>query len=202
MIDKIDCLKLGFENLRIGLVVPSIGLGAVSVEAGMTWSSCTGLSRYFEPYHSFPPCCHAPSLTTSPPALPFKAPHGHWRLSHPQPFTHAKTTMVNQHGCHLHPPWPSFHAVEGEITCRETQKTGEENTENNSSLNSEENNQNNFFLFSKKRPLENMGNTKNKNHPLSQIRFQCFLFSRTENGFENNNQTNPKILSFLSEDIN
>ena len=36
MADEIDALKLGFENLRIGLVVPSIGLGAVSVEADMT----------------------------------------------------------------------------------------------------------------------------------------------------------------------
>ena len=89
------------------------------------------LGRYFEPcHHSFPPCCNAPSLTASPPlALPFKAPHGRRRLSHPQPLTHAKTTMVSQHGCHLHPPWPSFRAAGGETTCRETQKTGEENGE-------------------------------------------------------------------------
>ena len=53
--------------------------------------------------------------------------------------------------------------------------------ENNSSLKSKENNQNNFFLFSEKKPLANTENTKNKNHPLSQTHFQCFLFSRTEN---------------------
>ena len=77
MADKIDGLRLGFENLIIGLVIPGIGLGAVSVEAG-TWPSHIGLDRYFESYHHcFPPCCHAPSLIASPPvALPFKAPHG------------------------------------------------------------------------------------------------------------------------------
>ena len=100
-----------------------------------------GLDRYFESYHHcFPPCCHAPSLTTSPPvalpfkalhsmALPFKAPHGRRCLSHPQPFTHARTTIVIQHGCHLHSPQPSFLVAEGETTRRETQKAGEENTE-------------------------------------------------------------------------
>ena len=140
-----------------------------------------GLDRYFEScHHCFLPCCHALLLTAFPPvALPFKASHGRRLLSHPQPFTHANTTIASQHGCHLHPPWPSLLAAEGETTCKETQKTWEENTENNSSFNSEENNQNNFFLFSEMRPLENTENTKNKNHPLSQTRFQCFLFSRT-----------------------
>lgn len=165
------------------------------------------LGRYFEPcHHSFPPCCNAPSLTASPPlALPFKAPHGRRRLSHPQPLTHAKTTMVSQHGCHLHPPWPSFRAAGGETTCRETQKTGEENMENNSSFNSDKNDQNYFFLFFEMRPLENTKNTKNKNHPLSQTHFQyffcfqthfqCFLFSRTENS----NQTSPYFHVFCLE---
>ena len=53
--------------------------------------------------------------------------------------------------------------------------------ENNSSLKGKENNRNKFFLFSKKKPLANTENTKNKNHPLSQTHFQCFLFSRTKN---------------------
>ena len=42
MADKIDGLKLGFENLIIELVVPGIGLGAISVKAGRTQSSPTG----------------------------------------------------------------------------------------------------------------------------------------------------------------
>ena len=82
------------------------------------------LNEYFEPCnHSFPPYCHVSSLTTSSlVALSFKALHSRWHLSHPQPFTHAKTTMVSQHGCHLHPPCTLFRVVEGETTCRETQK--------------------------------------------------------------------------------
>ena len=118
MADKIDGLKLGFENLIIELIIPGIRLGAISVEAGRTRLSLTGLDRYFEScHHCFPPYCHAPSLTASPPvALSFKAPHGRRCLSHPQPFTHAKTIIVSQHGCHLHPPWPSFLATEGETT--------------------------------------------------------------------------------------
>ena len=39
MADEIDGLKLGFENLRIGLVVPGIELIVVSIEANMTWLS-------------------------------------------------------------------------------------------------------------------------------------------------------------------
>ena len=42
MVDKIDGLKLGFENLRIGLVVPGIEFGAISVKAGRTRSSRIG----------------------------------------------------------------------------------------------------------------------------------------------------------------
>ena len=42
MADKIHGLKLGFENLIIGLVVPGIRLGAISVKAGRTQSSRTG----------------------------------------------------------------------------------------------------------------------------------------------------------------
>ena len=42
MADKIDDLKLGFENLIIELVVPGIRLGAISVKAGRTQSSPTG----------------------------------------------------------------------------------------------------------------------------------------------------------------
>ena len=153
-----------------------------------------GLDRYFEScHHCFPPYCHTPSLTASPPvALPFKAPHNRRRLSHPQPFTHAKTTIVSQHGCHFH---PSFLVVEWETTCRKTQKIGEENMENNSSLNSEKNNQNSFFLFSEKKPLENTENTKNKNHPISYTSFQCFLFSRTKNGSWKQQPNRPIVFS-------
>ena len=85
MADKIDGLKLGFENLIIKLVIPSIKLGAISVKAGRT------LYRVVPDHH-----------------------RTRRRLSHPQPFTHAKTTIVSQHGYHLHPPWPSFLTTKGE----------------------------------------------------------------------------------------
>ena len=39
MADEIDGLKLGFENLRIGLVVLGIELSVVSIEADTTWLS-------------------------------------------------------------------------------------------------------------------------------------------------------------------
>ena len=152
MADKIHGLKLGFENLIIELVVPGIRLGAISVKAGRTQSS-----------------------PTRPPS------------DSPMPFT--PTTIHSRQNHHSQPTWlPSSSSMIfisccwRRNTCRETQKIGEDNTENNFSFNSEENNQNNFFLFSEMRPLENTENTKNKNHPLSQTCFQCFLFSRTENG--------------------
>ena len=47
MADEIDGLKLGFENLRIGLVVPGIKLGVVNIEADMTW-----LSHSMDPHFS------------------------------------------------------------------------------------------------------------------------------------------------------
>ena len=59
-------------------------------------------------HHSFPPCCHALSLTAS---LSWPCPSKHCTvLDTFHIHNHGKTTMVlviapgNQYGCHLHPP--------------------------------------------------------------------------------------------------
>ena len=149
------------------------------------WVRLGRLDGYFEPYnHSFPPYCHASSLTTSlPVALPFKALHGHWCLSHPQPFTHAKTTMVSQHGYHLHPPWPSFHVAEGETTCRETQKKQKKKTQRTTLpwTVKKTTKTTSFFLW-KEASREHRKHKKQKSS-LSQTCFQCLFVFKNKKRF-------------------
>ena len=112
MVDKIDGLKMGFENLIIGLVV----LG-IYVKAGRTRLS-----------HTKPPSDSSTPFT--PTTIHSRQDHHSQPIGLPSSFS---ITFISY--C-----WRRN-------TCRKTQKTGEENKEDNSSFNSEENNQNNFYLI-------------------------------------------------------
>ena len=114
------------------------------------------------------------------------------RLSHPQPFTHAKTTIVSQHGCHLHLPWPSFLAAKGETHVGKHKKQEKKTRRTTLFLTVKKTTKTTFFCSLKWGLSRTRKTQKTKMTPFPKDVFSVFCFQEQKTILENSIQTCPK----------